>query len=99
MRGARDPMSFSLSICHQGLKTAPGGDFFNRIRKFSISSRSMIVGYGYQRHLVGVARHERLPGSESLGRSFGSDRGANCAANAAISLARRSSPPMAAVMT
>src|SRR5437016_6942970 len=35
MAGARGPMSFSLSTCHQGLKTAPEGDFFKSLTNFS----------------------------------------------------------------
>src|SRR6266404_5430480 len=45
MPGAFRPMSFSLSTCHHGLKTAPEGDFFNSLMNFSTDSADIIVGY------------------------------------------------------
>ena len=35
MPGAFRPMSFSLSTCHHGLKTAPDGDFFSSLMNLS----------------------------------------------------------------
>src|SRR6266513_655267 len=42
MRGALGAKSFSLSICHHGLKTAPDGEFFSRRKNFSIESPDII---------------------------------------------------------
>src|SRR6266480_7626638 len=43
--GALCPISFSLSICHHGLNTAPRGAFFNSRMNFSTEPADMAVGH------------------------------------------------------
>src|SRR6266540_3512147 len=46
MRGACRPRSLSASTCHHGLKTAPRGDVFSRLRKLAIDGAGTISRSG-----------------------------------------------------
>ena len=41
--GTRGPMSFATSTCHHGLKTAPRGEDFNRLKSLSMDCSMPII--------------------------------------------------------